>query len=86
MARVTAVMRDNARTLDALIEAQAAQARTTTAIDDLGAYSAFADAHAEGLKTLLTAFEPLYGSLSAAQKQQADKLVRQRTRVREKRR
>ena len=84
--QVTAVMRDNAHTLDALIKAQAAQARTTTAIDDLRAYSAFADAHAEGLKALLTAFEPLYASLSAAQKQQADTLVRQRTRVREKRR
>jgi hypothetical protein len=84
--QVTAVMRDNARTLDAIIAAQAAQARTTTAIDDLRAYSAFADAHAEGLKALLAAFEPLYASLSAAQKQQADTLVRQRTRVREKRR
>jgi hypothetical protein len=84
--QVTTVMRDNAHTLDDLIQAQASQARTTTAIDDLRAYSAIADAHAEGLKTFLAAFEPLYASLSAAQKQQADKLVRQRTRVREKRR
>ena len=84
--QVTAVMRDNARTLDAIIAAQAAQARTTTAIDDLRAYSAFADAHAEGLKALLAAFEPLYASLSATQKQQADTLVRQRIRAREKRR
>jgi hypothetical protein len=84
--QVTAVMRDNARTLDAIIAAQAAQARTTTAIDDLRAYSAFADAHAEGLKALLAAFEPLYASLSATQKQQADTLVRQRIRTREKRR
>ena len=78
-------MRDNARS-DALIEAQAAQAWTTTAIDDLRAYSALADAHAEGLKTLLAAFESLYASLSATQKRQADTLVRQRIRVREKRR
>jgi periplasmic protein CpxP/Spy len=84
--QVTAVMRDNARTLDALIEAQVTQARTTTASDDLRAYSAFADAHAEGLKALLAAFEPLYASLSATQKQQADTLVRQRIRAREKRR
>ena len=84
--QVTTVMRDNAHTLDVLIEAQAAQARTTTALDDLRAYSALADAHAEGLKKLLAAFEPLYASLSAAQKQQADTLVRQQIRVREKRR
>jgi hypothetical protein len=84
--QVTTVMRDNAHTLDALIQAQAAQARTITAIDDLKAYSAIADAHAEGLKTFLAAFEPLYASMSDAQKQQADALVRQRIRVRGKRR
>jgi hypothetical protein len=84
--QVTTVMRDNAHTLDEIIQAQAVQARTTTAIDDLRAYSAFADAHAAGLKALLVAFEPLYASLSATQKQQADTLVRQRIRTREKRR
>jgi hypothetical protein len=84
--QVTTVMRDNAQTLDHLIQAQATQARTITALDDLKAYSAIADAHAEGLKKVLTAFEPLYVSLSDAQKQQADRLVRQRLRGREKRR
>jgi hypothetical protein len=84
--QVATVMRDNAHTLDELIQAQAAQARTVTALDDLRAYSAVAEAHAEGLKKVLAAFEPLYASLSDAQKQQADRLVRQRLRGRETRR
>jgi hypothetical protein len=84
--QVAAVMRDNAKTLDALMQTQAAQARTITALDDLKAYSAIADAHAEGLKKSLAVFEPLYASLSDAQKHQADTLVRQRLRRQEKRR
>lgn len=86
---VATVMRDNAHTLDALIEAQAAQAaqaRTITALDDLRAYSAIAEAHAEGLKKFLAVFEPLYSGLSDAQKRQADTLVRQRLHDRGKRR
>jgi hypothetical protein len=79
---VATVMRDNAHTLDALIEAQAAQARAITALDDLRAYSAIAEAHAEGLKQFLAVFEPLYRSLSDAQKRQADTLVRLRLRDR----
>ena len=84
--QVTVVMRDNAQTLDALMQTQAAQARTITALDDLRAYSAIADAHAEGLKQFLAVFEPLYASLSDTQKHQADTLVRQRLRRQEKRR
>jgi hypothetical protein len=84
--QVATVMRDNAQTLDTLIQTQAAQARTITALDDLKAYSAIADAHAEGLKKFLVAFEPLYASMSDAQKQQADRLVRQRIHTRDKRR
>ena len=84
--QVTAVMRDNAKTLDELIQVRAAQARTISALDDLKSYSAIADAHAEGLKKFLTAFEPLYVSLSDAQQRQADRLVRLRIRGRDKRR
>jgi periplasmic protein CpxP/Spy len=84
--QVTTAMRDNAKTLDDLIQAQTAQARTISALDDLRAYSALADAHAEGLKKVLAAFEPLYASMSDTQKRQADRLVRQRLRGREKRR
>jgi len=84
--QVTTVLRDNAHALDALIQTQATQARTITAIDDLRAYSAISDAHAEGLKKFLTAFEPLYASMSEVQKQQADTLVRQRIRSQAKRR
>lgn len=81
---VTQVMRDNAMRMDALTQARAAKAPTMTAVDALKAYSAIAEAHAEGLQTFLPAFEALYARLSDAQQQQADALFRQRSRTRAK--
>ena len=48
-----------------------------TAIDDLKSYSEIADAHADGLKKFIPAFEPLYAGMSDAQKKSADTLFRQ---------
>jgi len=48
------------------------------------AYSAIAEAHAEGLKTFIPAFEALYASMSDAQKQNADVIFRGRSRTRAK--
>ena len=73
---VAGVMRGNAATTGALIEERQAKAKTMTAIDDLNSYEAIADAHAAGVKKLATAFEALYGSLSDAQKKEADTLFR----------
>jgi len=70
------VMRDNAQTMDALRVARADKAPTATAIDDLKSYAEITTAHAEGLKKFIPAFEPLYGSMSDAQKAQADTLFR----------
>ena len=75
---VTAVMRDNAQTLDALAQARVDQAQTMTAVDDLKSYSAITDAHAEGLKKFIPAFEALYTSMSDAQKKNVDTLFRNR--------
>jgi periplasmic protein CpxP/Spy len=73
---VTQVMRDNAKTMEALIKARSENATTMNAIDDLKSYSEIADAHADGLKKFIPAFEPLYASMSDAQKKDADKLFR----------
>ncbi len=81
---VTQVMRDNAKTLDALAQARSAHAQAMTALDDLKSYSEIADAHAEGLKKFIPAFEALYASMSDAQKQNADTLFRHHSRARSK--
>ncbi len=75
---VTAAMRDNAQTISALIAERVGKAKTMTAIDDLHSYEAIADAHAAGVKKLTAAFEPLYASLSDAQKKRADDVFRRR--------
>ena len=73
---VAAVMRDNANAMHALIEERLGKGKTMAAIDDLLSYEAIAEAHAAGVKKLLSAFEPLYASLSDAQKKRADALFR----------
>lgn len=71
---VTKVMRDNAITMEALIKARSEGAGAKNAVDDLKSYSAIAEAHADGLKKLIPAFEPLYASMSESQKKDADTL------------
>jgi hypothetical protein len=73
---LTQVMRDNAQAMEALRMARAEKAPTATAIDDLKSYAELTTAHAEGLKKFLPVFETLYGSMSDAQKAQADTLFR----------
>jgi len=75
---VADLMRDNTKTTRALVEEREAKAKTMNAIDDLRAYEAIVDAHAAGVKKLMTAFETLYASLSDAQKKKADALFRHR--------
>ena len=71
---VAQVMRDNAKTLDTLTQARINNANTMTAITDLKSYSEITDAHAEGLKKFVVAFQTLYDSMSDAQKKEADTL------------
>jgi hypothetical protein len=68
------VMRDNAKQMSGAIEKREAAEKTATALDDLKAYQAIAEAHADGLKSLVPAFESLYSSLSDGQKKEADAL------------
>ena len=70
------VMRDNAKEMDDAVEKRQAAKGTTSALDDLKAYQAVAQAHADGLKALVPAFEDLYKTLSDTQKAQADELFK----------
>jgi len=77
---VAGVMRDNAKTIGALIEQRQANVKTMTAIDDLNAYAAIADAHAANVKKLIPAFSALYATMSDAQKKNADAVFSHRPR------
>lgn len=70
------VMRDNAQKMSDLIEQRDRNAKTATAVDDLKSYEEITDAHDDGLKKLVPAFQALYDSLSDAQKKTADSIFR----------
>ena len=74
---VAQVMRDDAKTMEALIKARTEKASTMTAIDDLKSYGEIAQAHADGIKNFTSVFEPLYTGMSDAQKKNADTFFRQ---------
>jgi hypothetical protein len=75
-AKVADVMRDNAKKMDELNSARSANAKTMNAVDDLKSYGEVVDAHADEIKKFAAAFEPLYASMSDAQKAEADALFR----------
>jgi periplasmic protein CpxP/Spy len=75
---VAATMRDNARELDRAIDKRVASAATATAIDDLNAYADIAQAHANGVKKLASAFTGLYSVMSDSQKKEADEVFSHR--------
>lgn len=68
------VMRDNAKNMDAAVAKQEAAEKTASALDDLKAYQATAQAHADSVKELIPAFESLYAVLNDDQKKEADSL------------
>jgi hypothetical protein len=74
--KVTQVMRDDAKTMDALNQARFEKAKDMTAVEDLKSYSEVAQAHADGLKNFITVFEALYAGMSDDQKKDADTLFR----------
>jgi periplasmic protein CpxP/Spy len=65
------VMRSNGATMANLYQQRQA-ATSQSALDDMKQYSDIAQAHADGMKKLVDAFEPLYNSLSPDQKKLAD--------------
>jgi protein CpxP len=75
-AKVAQVMREDGERMDTLTQARVDHAKSMTAIDDLKSYEEITQAHANGIKKLRDAFEPLYASMSSAQKAEADSLFR----------
>ena len=65
------VMRSNGETMGRLFQERKA-AGNLSAIDDMKQYAAIAQAHADGMKKLVDAFDPLYSSFSPEQKKLAD--------------
>ncbi|HLI11361.1 MAG TPA: Spy/CpxP family protein refolding chaperone [Alphaproteobacteria bacterium] len=69
---VAQVMRDNAKQVEDLLKQRRANIQSMTALDDLRSYQAIAQAHADGLQKLTTAFQTLYDGMSDTQKKNAD--------------
>ncbi|HEY1996310.1 Spy/CpxP family protein refolding chaperone [Paraburkholderia sp.] len=69
------VMRSNGQTMSQLFQERRA-ATNLSALDDMKQYATIAQAHADGMKRLVDAFEPLYSSFSAEQKTLADTTFR----------
>jgi hypothetical protein len=70
---VARAMRDNASAMDKLVQAK--QAKTDmTAVEDLQTYRDFSQAHLDGLKNLIPAFDALYKSMPAEQQKNADQV------------
>jgi periplasmic protein CpxP/Spy len=74
--KVTQVMRDNAKIMDALNQARFEKAKDMSAVEDLKSYSEVAQAHADELKNFIPVFEELYAGMSDDQKKAADILFR----------
>jgi len=75
---VAQVMRENAQNLDSIEQTRLDNASRMTAVEDVRSYSELADAHAQGLKNFVPAFQALYDSLSPAQQKNADQMFRGR--------
>jgi periplasmic protein CpxP/Spy len=75
---VAATMRESAKDLDRAIDKRAANVASATAIDDLNSYAEIAQAHANGVKKLASAFAVLYSAMSDDQKKEADQVFSHR--------
>ena len=66
------VMRDNGHTMSELYKQRMSDEKTISALDDMKQYEQITQAHADGTKRLVDAFEPLYASMTPEQKKLAD--------------
>jgi LTXXQ motif family protein len=73
---VTQVMRENAKTMEALRKARSERAQTMTAVEDFKSYGEITEVHADGIKKFVPVFSALYDSMSDAQKKNADTIFR----------
>ncbi|MFX1672330.1 Spy/CpxP family protein refolding chaperone [Paraburkholderia sp. A2WS-5] len=66
------VMRSNSQTMAGLYKQRMEGEAQRNALDDMKQYAQITQVHAEDMQKLVTAFEPLYNSLSPEQKKLAD--------------
>lgn len=70
------VMRSNGQTMAGLYKQRVEGESTRNALDDMKQYAQITQAHADDMQKLVSAFEPLYTSLSPEQKTLADQTFR----------
>jgi len=75
------VMRENAQAMDSIAKQRASDAGSMNAVDVVKSYSEVIQAHEDGMKKFVPAFEDLYNSLSDSQKKIADSLFRSHARA-----
>ena len=75
------VMRDNAQAMVDLQKQRVADVQSMNAVDVVKSYAEVIQAHADGMKKFIPAFEALYNSLSDAQKKIADSMFRSRAKT-----
>ncbi len=71
---VADAMRNSEKDVIALIHERHEHAKTLTAVEDLESYQKIAQAHADGLDKVASAFSTLYDKMSDEQKANADKV------------
>ncbi len=74
--KMVQVMRDDAKTMDALIQARLDRSKSMNAVEDLESYSKITQARADGARKLIPVFSALYASMSPEQKKLADTMFR----------
>jgi periplasmic protein CpxP/Spy len=78
---VAQVMRENAQTMEALQKQRASDAKSMDAVGVVRSYAEVVQAHEDGIKKFIPAFEDLYNSMSDSQKKTADSMFRGRARA-----
>jgi protein CpxP len=70
------VMRENARDMDQVVMQRAQQVQSMDALQNMQSYEQIAEAHAQHVAKLVTAFKTLYDTMPDQQKQVADQVFR----------
>ena len=69
---VANAMRENAASMDKLIQEKQGKMANMNAVDDLRTYQEFSQANLDGLKNLISSFKTLYDTMTPDQKKNAD--------------
>jgi protein CpxP len=79
---VADAMRDDSKSMQAIIAERRGARGSMTAVDDLRSYQKVAETHVQGLAKVIPAFQTLYDSMSPDQKKNADTVFGQQRRGR----